>query len=126
MLMAKALIDLIKKNNINYSQLIISSFDYSFLRILRSIDSDIKIGILNNSPRFLLHLNLIEELKSYSYHPNYKYLNKKIVSKLKQHSQKIYPYTANTVQSFKKLLNLQVDGIISNEVQTLRRFVNEV
>ena len=101
------------------------SFDHQFLKILRSIDSGIRIGILNNSPQFFLHTRLIKELNSYSYHPNFKKLNSRIVSKLKQMNQLIFPYTANESSDFKKLLNFQVDGIITNEVTKLHRFLDE-
>ena len=48
------------------------------------------------------------------YSPNYKYLNKEDLELLKQKKIKIIPWTVNSYSDIAKILNLDVDGIISD------------
>jgi glycerophosphoryl diester phosphodiesterase len=108
----------------NYEEhVLITSFDDKLLRTIRLIDPMIKLGILDqNKPGKRLKLKLAEEIKAYSYHPYYLRMNTRRVSLLHLHGMKIFPYTANTEMSFKRLWNLKVDGIITNEVSVLKEF----
>ncbi len=117
----------LKKYLENYSlsdSLIVSSFSYDFLKEFRLQMPNIKIGILNHYLEKDLHLNLVDELKAYSYHPNFKSLNSEYIKLIKDKGLKIFPYTANTESDFEKLRSLGVDGIITNEVSLLLEYLS--
>ncbi len=114
-------------NEMNYRDyVVISSFDESILRSLFAIDSKIRLGVLDHYPQKGLKLKLASEIKAYSYHPNFKKLDQSSALKLHANKLLIYPYTANKSLEFKKLLELNVDGIITNQVEDLRSFLNSL
>lgn len=111
-------------NEMNYqSHVVISSFDESILKAIFEIDPSIRLGVLDHYPQKGLKLKLASDIKAYSYHPNFLKLDSKIVSQIRSKNLLIYPYTANTVAEFKKLIELKVDGIITNEVLDLRTYL---
>lgn len=122
-LMVRKLLQLLEEKEMK-DNVLISSFDDLFLRDLRKSDSQIALGILDhNHPRQKLKLELIRDLKPYSYHPNQRALSEKHVELLKSEGLKIYAYTANEIRQFQKLCDLGVDGIITNEVEQLHRYL---
>lgn len=122
-LMVKKLLQLIEESNIKESVLI-SSFDDAFLTELRTNDHHVRIGILDHGhPRQRLKLSLAKEIKAYSYHSNQRTLNDKQMQLLQMAGMKVFAYTANDIRQFQKLCSLRVDGIITNEVEQLYRFL---
>lgn len=124
-LMAKKLLQLLDETDMHDS-ILVSSFDDSFLRELRSFHAKIPVGILDHGhPRQQLKLDLIKEINAYSYHPNQRTLNAKQMQLLHNAGVKVYSYTANDIRYFQKLCLLNVDGIITNEVEQLYRYLND-
>ncbi len=122
--MAQKVLDLI--DVLDYRELvIISSFDETVLRTLRSLDSHIALGVLDHTPEINLKCELAKELKAKSYHPHFLHLNRAIVHQLHSQGLLIYPYTANTYAEFQRLLDLGVDGVITNEVGEFLVFLTE-
>jgi len=122
-LMVKKLLELLGELAMKESVLI-SSFDDSFLRELRKNDTEIALGILDhNHPRQKLKVDLIQEIKPFSYHPNQRTLTERHMNVLKNEGLKVYSYTANDIRQFQKLCALGVDGIITNEVEQLHRYL---
>lgn len=122
-LMVKKLLHLLEEKEMK-QHVLISSFDDSFLMDLRNSDAGIALGILDhNHPRQKLKMELIRKIKPYSYHPNQRALNEKYVQQLKAEGLKIFSYTANEIRQFQKLCDLGVDGIITNEVEQLHRYL---
>jgi glycerophosphoryl diester phosphodiesterase len=122
-LMVKKLLMLIAETNMK-EHVLISSFDDFFLRALRDADADISLGILDhNHPRQKLKSELIREITPYSYHPNQRALNELHMHLLKNAGLKVFAYTANEIRQFQRLCALGVDGIITNEVEQLHRYL---
>jgi len=122
-LMVKKLLDLLGETAMK-DNVLISSFDDSFLLELRKNDEQIALGILDhNHPRQKLKLSLIHEIKPFSYHPNQRGLNEHHMHLLRKEGLKVYSYTANDIRQFQKLCSLGVDGIITNEVEQLHRYL---
>ncbi|HDM7382504.1 TPA: glycerophosphodiester phosphodiesterase, partial [Staphylococcus aureus] len=57
-----------------------------------------------------------EEISDYAnfINPNYKLVNSKFIKNAHSQSLKVIPYTVNKPKDVKKLINLGVDGIISD------------
>ncbi len=124
-MMVKKLLDLLGETNTK-ENVLISSFDDALLRDLRKSDETIALGILDhNHPRQRLKLELIKEIKPFSYHPNQRSLNEKHMTLLRNEGLKVYSYTANEIKQFQKLCSLGVDGIITNEVEQLFRYLTD-
>ncbi|MBC7538540.1 MAG: hypothetical protein H7281_06955 [Bacteriovorax sp.] len=121
-IMAEKVLSLIEE--LGYRDLIIiSSFDEQILRKIRSMDATVRLGILDHESEKTLKFNLVRDIKAFSYHHNHIRLNSKNIQQMHNEGLKVYPYTANTVKSFEKLSSLNVDGIITNQVEDLREFL---
>lgn len=91
----------------------ISSFRHDELRIMRELDERIEIGILpHGSP--LEALEVGKEINAHSINAYYDSLNPEIVAKIHDAGFKIYAWTVNNHVDIRKLLDLGIDGFITN------------
>ncbi len=109
---------LLKEKNI-----LVSSFDWDELLILRSKSQKIPIGVLiDGNP--LLALNFAEKVDALSINSDYKFLNKKNIDLINGKGYKLYPYTVNDEEEMKKLISIGVDGIITDYPDKLKNILN--
>ena len=110
--------DLLKKKNI-----LVSSFDWDELLVLRSKSQKIPIGVLiDGNP--LIALNFAKEVEAMSINSDYKYLNKKNVDLVNAKGYKLFPYTVNNEDEMKELISIGVDGIITDYPDKLKKILN--
>ena len=102
---------------------VLSSFEPTILKALRTAHDTIRLGVLDDHPQKALKLKLAAKIEAYSYHPNFRRLSLENVHQLHHAKLKIFPYTANTPSEFSLLRSLEVDGIITNEVEKLQAFL---
>ena len=101
------------------SPLLISSFDYHVLEMVRSFAPDQPLG-------FLMHkwqqdwLQKASELDCYSVHVNHRLLSQKRVDSIKEHDFKLLCYTVNRSRRANKLFQMGVDGIFSDYPDLLK------
>ncbi|USN53315.1 MAG: glycerophosphodiester phosphodiesterase [Candidatus Nomurabacteria bacterium] len=94
------------------SKLLISSFHFSELNDLREQDPKTPLGLLSLSP-----LGIWEKAKQLSvssiniYHRN---LTHKTVGRAHSYGYKVFAWTVNTPRDIRRMLQLKVDGIITN------------
>lgn len=105
------------------SQVLISSFDWRALARLRLKDQNVRIGLLNDTPEKGLRWDEAAPLRAHSYNPNHEGLSEAQAREIHSKGLKLYPFTANTPEEFRKLLALGADGIITNEVEKLKEFL---
>ena len=109
---------MLKKKNI-----LVSSFDWDELLVLRSKSQKIPIGVLiDGNP--LIALNFAKEVEAMSINSDYKYLNKKNVDLVNAKGYKLFPYTVNNEDEMKKLISIGVDGIITDYPDKLKKILN--
>lgn len=115
------LIDLIYKNNIQ-DKVIISSFNHYSLVKCKEISKEIKIGLL-----YMEGLYHPEKYASYvgadALHPFYPALNKDIVEDAHKSGLKVNPFTIDDENIMKYMLQLGVDGIITNYPDRLNKIL---
>ena len=92
----------------------VQSFDFRVLKYINKNYPEMALSVLvseNYDP-----LKNLDDLGFHPdiYSPNYKYLNKEDLELLKQKKIKIIPWTVNSYSDIAKILNLDVDGIISD------------
>ena len=112
---SKIIEDFSKKTLWKKENFIVSSFNWDELKKLRSINTDIAIGILldklgniNEAIQFGKNIN------AQSIHPNYRMLNEGTVEKIKKNGFKIYTWTVNNKEDISFMQKLNVDGVISD------------
>lgn len=112
----KILLDALAQKN-RLDNLIISSFDHVALKKVQEINPNIPLGMLF----YYRILNAWEYAKNSglnisSIHPNQVYTDQTFVEECKKLGYKVYPYTVNSQQRYKRLLDIGVDGVFSNSV----------
>ncbi len=105
------------------NQVVVSSFDWKVLQLLRGSNGNVRLGLLNHEPTSGLHWDLAKTIGAYSYHPNFAQLTEEHVREMHTHGLKVFAYTANTEAEFRRLNALGVDGIITNEVEALKKWL---
>ncbi len=112
---SKIIEDFSKRTLWKKENFIVSSFNWDELKKLRSINTDIAIGILldklgniNKAIQFGKNIN------AQSIHPNYRMLNEGTVEKIKKNGFKIYTWTVNNKEDISFMQKLNVDGVISD------------
>jgi glycerophosphoryl diester phosphodiesterase len=92
----------------------IQSFDVRPLQILHRLDATIPIALLienlDGVDKNIEKLGFTPAI----YSPNYMLLNETVIADLKQKGIKIIPWTVNDPYAMKRLIELQVDGIITD------------
>jgi glycerophosphoryl diester phosphodiesterase len=103
----------ISENNWNYSDFIISSFDWSVLESIHSTNSQIALGVLTENT---LEEALIfaQKINAYSIHPYYQLLTKEKVTLYQDNGFLLFPWTVNETHEIEKLKTFTVNGIISD------------
>ena len=97
----------------NKADFFISSFLWDELKKMRSLDSEIGIGVLTEENP-LDAIAFAKEISAESINPWWKTLTVENCKKLHEAGFKIYTYTVNEPNDLKKVIDLCVDGIFTN------------
>lgn len=114
---ASLVVKMIKKHKMN-KRVIIQSFDYRTLKEVKALDKNIRTSQLT-------YANLIDSvaaLKSISadiLSPHYEWITKAEVERLHKQNLQVAPWTANDQQTWKKLIDMKVDAIITDDPKAL-------
>jgi len=100
---------------------ILSSFNhYSMLKV-KQYDETIKTGLLYCANLYNVH-EYGKKLKADALHPYYpSVMNKDIVTQIKESGLTINTYTVNNEEDMEALIDLEIDGIITNHPDKLNR-----
>ncbi len=110
---------------------IISSFKHDVLLKIQKLEPRIKLASLEPnktgwisswiSRRKLIRVAINN--KFYAINPFFKLVNKNFIAKTHNNNLKIFPWTVNSDSAIKRLINLGVDGIITNDVEKVRKLL---
>lgn len=102
----------------------ISSFRHDELRIMRGLDERIEIGILpHGAPTEALAIG--EEVGAYSINAYLGSLNPESVATIRKAGFRIFAWTVNSPADIRRLLDLGIDGFITNYPDRLRQLAAE-
>lgn len=111
-----AILDTIKKHHFE-NRVIIQSFDHRSLWAIRSINNTIQLAALTNRNTTDPTSYAISGANIWS--PNYQYLNKSLLDKAHNANLKVIPWTVNNTDSMRTLINMGVDGMITDRPDLL-------
>jgi len=120
---ADFLINILNKYNIK-ERTIIQSFDERALIAVKKNDPTIKISLLIEDP----NINMIERAKKINVNfisPYYTLLNKELVEKIHNNGFKVIPWNINTTKQFQEMIDMNVDGIISDYPKEMIDYIND-
>lgn len=103
-----------KKKGWRNKDFFISSFRVGELQKMRSLSTEIAIGLLTYKDPIETIIKTAKELKAQAINPYYKTLTAENVAVMKANDFKIYPWTVNETVDIKNLQGLKVSGIITD------------
>ncbi|KQB38142.1 Glycerophosphoryl diester phosphodiesterase [Flavobacterium daejeonense] len=103
----------IEEKKWNYSQFIISSFDWNALREVHFLNQNIRIGVLTESDLDLA-FSFAQSIHAKSIHPYFHLLTAETTQKMQQADFEVYPWTVNEPEDIQQMKSFNVNGIISD------------
>jgi len=100
-------------------RVLISSFSRRVLECVRRIDPSLPLAVLDHRPERALALGAV------AIHPHAPATTAELVERAHGAGLAVHPWDANQTPELERLIDLGVDGIITDEVERLRRMVNE-
>ena len=103
----------ILNKNWNYTDYIVSSFDWEMLEEVQLLNPKIRIGVLTDES-VEEAFAFAKKLKAYSIHPDYRLLTKENVALMQENGFMVFPWTVNSIEDIQKIKSFNVNGIISD------------
>lgn len=114
---AKPVAELIERyileKNWTYNHFIVSSFDWNALQEIRSLNSNIAIGVLTETD-IDLAIAFSKFIHAKSLHPHFHLLTMENVKQIQQDEFQVFPWTVNEMENIQKIKSFNVNGIISD------------
>jgi glycerophosphoryl diester phosphodiesterase len=99
--------------NWSKDKVFISSFDWNELRAFYQLNKQVRIAVLTDDDP-IDAISIAKEIKAFAINPNYKFLNKLNVAKIKSENFSIYTWTVNNIKDIIRIRILEVDAIITD------------
>ena len=119
----KLLTPLLKQKKWKPDQFIVSSFNWDELEIFYGLNKKVPIAILTGSDP-LDAIPIAKKLNALAINPSFRALNIKNVKKIQEEGYKVFPYTINEPTDIQRILNLKVDGIITDFPDRVRQILS--
>lgn len=120
--LVKAVMDVVQSKKIG-NRFYIQSFDIRQLQVTRKSYPGVTIGFLTGDKKVTAEQNLQNiGFNPDIYSPHYDLVTKETVELCKKHGMKLVPWTVNTAEEIKKLVDLGVDGIITDYPNLLQAY----
>lgn len=99
---------------------ILSSFDPKLLSHSKHLNPQVRIGLLypSGTPWQLLKGIFTPLLKPYSLHPHFSAVTSHLLYLAKKRNRRVFAWTVNQPEDMKRLFELGIDGIITDDPQT--------
>ena len=121
------LINVLREENIINTS-IISSFEIAELLKVKEIEPGLKLGYI--IPRALTKIRMVKKYiqraidnEFYSIHPYYPLVDKEFVDRAHDNGLKVNVFTVNEEVIMKKLINLDIDGIFTDDIALLNKTI---
>ncbi|RED53894.1 glycerophosphodiester phosphodiesterase family protein [Aestuariispira insulae] len=114
------MMECLRNNWSNPERLLISSFHWDGLRMVRDMDPDVRIGLLMHAlePGWQ---ELSQEINAYSIHADHKCLNAADVAAVKDAGLALYIFTPNDPEAVSKFWDLGIDAVITDDPLAFRQ-----
>ena len=101
------------KRGWSYDDFLVSSFNHYELNLVKTIASQIKIGILIYGLPWE-YIEIAKKLQADIVIGNLDYIDAELVSQVKQENLQLWVYTVNHPQDINRMRKLGIDGILTN------------
>ena len=105
--------DFVTNKNWNYSDFLVSSFNWHAIQNVRFLNPDIPIGVLTESD-LEMAFTFAKFLKASTIIPHYLLLNDPEIQEIQEAGIKIFAWTVNENDTIEKMKTLNINGFISD------------
>ncbi len=110
----RQVVDLVKEKKLLDSTLI-SSFNVNVIEQLSFLEDAPAAALISEFPATMETVRLCERLKVFSWHPDFRVLSRDQVEMMHAAGVKVFPYTVNTPGDYRRMLSMNVDGVITDD-----------
>ncbi|GEP51587.1 glycerophosphoryl diester phosphodiesterase [Flavobacterium noncentrifugens] len=103
----------VMQKNWQYSQFLISSFDWTALQKVRDLHAEIPLGVLTET-NLELAIGFAEFVKAETIHPYFHLLTEENTRNMQQRGFKVFAWTVNELEDIQKIKSFKANGIISD------------
>ena len=103
----------VRLNEIQYPNVLISSFNWEVLQEVKQLNPKIQLGILEEE-NIKKALDFAKKIKGYSINPYFKLLTQEIIEESHKNNIKVHTWTVNSPDDILWVKELGVDAIISD------------
>ncbi|MFW3611904.1 glycerophosphodiester phosphodiesterase [Staphylococcus caprae] len=110
------IVEKLKERGMPKHKVILQSFDFDCVKKLAEMNLEFELGVLLSKKQYWYKLpNFKEIAKVADYaNPNYALVTKRFMKHAHEEMLKVLPYTVNESKAVKKLIDFEVDGVISD------------
>jgi glycerophosphoryl diester phosphodiesterase len=94
---------------------LISSFEIDFLVQMAFMPDPPAIALLSNTPASPRIVDICKHLGAFSWHPDLRVVTPDQVDGMHHAGIKVFPYTVNTCRDYEKMIDMNVDGVITDD-----------
>jgi glycerophosphoryl diester phosphodiesterase len=117
----KQVVALVRRKKLADSVLI-SSFEWRILENIERMKEPPPVALLSIHPDGDNHLEACLNLRAYSWHPSHLELRKSHVREMHEVGIMVFPYSADTPEAIERMLEMDVDGVITSDPLLLREY----
>jgi glycerophosphoryl diester phosphodiesterase len=104
------------------SDSMISSFEWEWLRTIRGLDPEIRIGLLTDENPTVLMMNAVA-MKACAINPHFKIVSVALCDAAHERGLKVFTWTVDAPDAMRELIDAGVDGIMTNFPERLREIL---
>ncbi len=95
------------------SNILVSSFDWNVLKLVRAMNTNIPLGVLTEK-NITQAIDFAQSIQALSIHPNHRALDVENVSLIRENGFQIHTWTVNEPVDIERMKSLNVDAIITD------------
>jgi glycerophosphoryl diester phosphodiesterase len=100
---------------------LISSFEWRILGRLAGAANAPALALLSEEPADETCLKACQDMGAFSWHPNYRKIDPTQVKQLHEAGIRVFPWTVNSAKKIGQLLDMGVDGIITDDPRLMKK-----
>lgn len=100
------------------NEALVTSFYHPVLRRVKSLNNNVRTGVIIAS-RPVKPVQLALDAESNALFPKHVYVDREMVLEAHENGLPVYPWTVDTVEELKRLIEMQVDGVVTNKPNLL-------
>ena len=117
----KQVVEMVKKKNLQNS-ILISNFDGNVLEQISLMEAPPQIALISKSPLERNTVEICKRLNTFSWHPTQQIVTPRQVRKLHVAGIRVFPYKVDTPENCARMIGLKVDGVITDDPVSVRRW----